>query len=77
MLKKNLLVGTGRVTQEEMINIFNRSKINLNLSNSVKFNFKYLLDKRVLGEHTYEQRFREIFKIFSKKENVFGKVDFR
>ena len=30
--------------QEEMIDIFNRSKINLNLSNSVKFDLKYLLD---------------------------------
>lgn len=34
----------GRVTQEEMIDIFNRSKINLNISNSVKFNLKYFLD---------------------------------
>lgn len=34
----------GRVTQEQMIDIFNRSKINLNLSNSVKFDIKYFLD---------------------------------
>lgn len=34
----------GRVTQHQMVEIFNRSKINLNLSNSVKFNLKYLLD---------------------------------
>lgn len=34
----------GRVTQEEMIDIFNRSIINLNLSNTVKFNLKYFLD---------------------------------
>lgn len=34
----------GRVSQKEMIDIFNRSKINLNLSNSVKFDLKYLLD---------------------------------
>lgn len=34
----------GRATQEEMINIYNRSMINLNLSNSVKFGLKYLLD---------------------------------
>jgi spore maturation protein CgeB len=32
----------GRVGQEEMIDIFNRSKISLNLSNSVQFDFGYL-----------------------------------
>lgn len=165
----------GRVTQEEMIDVFNRSKINLNISNSVKFNLKYLLDfnfvwnkdislprnvytifgpqlhtivskkrkedikarffevtgsggfllsygvehledyfdvgkdlvvydsiddlaskiyyylgkdeerediassgyKRVREEHTYEQRFREIFEVFSEKEVVFKEIDFK
>ncbi len=33
----------GRVTQEKMVDIFNRSKVNLNLSNTVKFNLKYFL----------------------------------
>jgi spore maturation protein CgeB len=34
----------GRISQQEMIEIFNKSRINLNLSNSVNFNLKYALN---------------------------------
>jgi spore maturation protein CgeB len=53
----------GRVTQEEMIDIFNRSKINLNLSNSVKFNLKYLLDFNLVWNKDISFA-RNIFTIF-------------
>ena len=53
----------GRVTQQQMINIFNRSKINLNLSNSVKFNLKYLLDINFLWNKDISFA-RNIFTIF-------------
>lgn len=59
----------GRVTQEEMIDVFNRSKINLNLSNSVKFNFKYLLDINVSWDS--DRSFvRNIYSIFGPQINT-------
>ena len=34
--------GSGRVTVEQMVDIFNKSKINLNLSNSISYDIRYL-----------------------------------
>lgn len=53
----------GRVTQKEMIEIFNRSKINLNLSNSVKFDLKYLFDINLVWNKDISFA-RNIFTIF-------------
>lgn len=59
----------GRVTQEEMIDIFNRSKISLNLSNSVKFNFKYLLDIN-FSWNSSKNFLRNIYSVFGPQINT-------
>ena len=38
--------GKGRVTHDEMVDVFNRSRINLNLSNCVAWDVRYLADVR-------------------------------
>jgi len=35
--------GTGRLSQDEMVAVFNQSRINLNLSNSISWDMRYLL----------------------------------
>lgn len=61
--------GNGRVTQEEMIDIFNRSKINLNLSNSVKFDLKYLLDIN-LSWDSNKSLVKNIYSVFGSQINT-------
>ena len=55
--------GNGRVDQKKMIEIFNRSKINLNLSNASKSDFRYLthVNLQLDKEKTWKQNIYNIF----------------
>lgn len=62
-----------RLTQSEMINIYNRSKICLNFSNSVQYNLKYLLrinfnvDKKMDLAHKIINMFPLVHTLFFPK----------
>lgn len=60
---------TKTLTSEEMINVFNQSRINLNLSNNISFNINYLFDfNRSLRKtfHVWKNTLLSIFKTDTK-----------
>jgi len=66
----------GRITSKQMISIFNRSKINLNLSNSVQYDLNYLTNinfswqkHKSIAENIYQIFGPQINTLLSPKKN--------
>ena len=56
------------ISQDDMVQIFNQSKINLNLSNAISFDFRYLLNSL-----TSFEAIKQIYLIKKSKEQIKGR----